>query len=393
MGSDADPNATPARFSWRPVLLTSSVLAVVTFRFLGDGGSGLGWIVGMTLAVVVPSWWWTRSLSLARHRALSQQHPSDDVVEVIGARNLRATLVKSGVLEPDGLRWWNSVTLSAVVTDESLSLWRGGRRPSSAADVPWLQVTDVGLDSASLSSAGPRPVAGVVIRSQWVLNIAPQRRLGSLLAGGDRATELLVILLRAHLEAARSVTRDGVTWTRTPGTGTESLALRTGDVPLPHDAVTDALHAFAAELRRELADTAEVETDDDDDEIDDEIDDDLEIEVVVIRPRRPQALFTGWTNTASGLVVYAGDGAQFGLPRDLGGLETLRATVRAVLDGHVDVGRAPGIAIYRIHLPDGSVREATVRSATAALLAWIWRPRPQWASASPYGTLDEATRE
>ena len=280
------------------------------------------------------------------------------------------------------------VTLSAVVTDEGLSLWRGGRRPSPAADVPWSQVTDVGVDSASLSSAGPRPVAGVVIRSQWVLNIAPQRRLGSLLAGGDRATELLVILLRAHLDAARSVTRDGVTWTRTPGTGTESLALQTNDVPLPHDAVTDALHAFAAELRRELADTAAVETDDDDDQTDD----DLEIEVVVIRPRRPQALFTGWTNAANGLHVFAGDGAQFGLPRDLGGLETLRATVRAVLDGHVDVGRAPGIAVYRIHLSDGSVREATVRSTAAALLAWIWRPRLQWASASPYGTLDEATR-
>ena len=106
MGPDADPNATPARFRWRPVLLTSSVLAVVTFRFLGDGGSGLVWVVGTTLALVVPLWW-TRSLGLARHRALSRKHPSDDVVEVIGARNLRATLVKSGVLEPEGLRWWN----------------------------------------------------------------------------------------------------------------------------------------------------------------------------------------------------------------------------------------------------------------------------------------------
>lgn len=381
MGPDADPNGTPATFSWRPILLTFGVVAAVTMRSLAGGWSDLGWIVGATLALMAVLWWWIRAHSLARHRALREQHPNDDVAEVVGAGDLRATLAASDLLEPGGLRWWHNVTLSAVVTDEGLTLWRGGRRPLLVADVPWARVTEVGVDSASLSSAGPRPVAGVMVRAQWVLHLAPQRRRGSLLAGGQRATELLVLLLRMHLDAARAASGDAVTWTRAPGTGAESLALQDGERPLPHDAVTEGLRAFAAELHDELADMAEVEADDDED-----------LEAVVLHPQQPLALATGWINDAEGLTVLAGDGAFLTVPRDLGGLQTVRTLVRAVLDGQVDVGRAPGISRYRIHLPDGSVLETTARTTAAALLAWIWRPRLQWAPAARYGATEDASR-
>lgn len=382
MGADDDPNAVPATLSWQPVLLTLVMVGAVTMRAMADGWSDLGWIVGAALALMAGLWWWIRAHSLARHRALSEQHPSDDVVEVVGARDLRATLAASDLLEPDGLRWWHNVTLSAVVTDEGLSLWRGGRQPVLVADVPWAQVTEVGIDSASLSSAGPRPVAGVMVRAQWVLHLAPQRRRGSLLGGGERATELLVVLLRAHLDAARSASGGAVTWTRAPGTGAASLALQDDDErPVPLDAVTEGLRAFAAELRDELADLAEVETDGDDD-----------AEVVVLHPQQPLALVTGWFNDASALAVLVGDGALVTVPRDLGGLETVRSLVRAALDGHVDVGRAPGVAGYRIHLPDGSVHEATARTPAAALLAWFWRPRLHWAPAARYGAAEDASR-
>lgn len=382
MGADDDPNAVPATLSWRPVLLTLGMVGAVTIRGVAGGWTDLGWIVGAALALMSVLWWWLRAHSLARHRTLGEQHPSDDVVEVVGARDLRATLAASDLLEPDGLRWWHNVTCSAVVTDEGLSLWRGGRRPVLVADVPWAQVTEVGIDSASLSNAGPRPVAGVMVRAQWVLHLAPQRRRGSLLAGGGRATELLVVLLRAHLDAARSASGGAVTWTRAPGSGDESLALQDDDErPIPLDAVTEGLRAFAAELRDELAGMAEVETDDDD-----------AAEVVVLHPQQPLALVTAWFNDASALAVLVGDGALVAVPRDLGGLETVRTLVRAVLDGQVDVGRAPGLASYRIHLPDGSVREATARTTAAAVLAWIWRPRLRWTPAARYRATEDASR-
>ncbi len=130
-----------------------------------------------------------------------ERFSDDDVVGALGATNLCATSRKAGVLRRDTLTWRSSLALSAMVSDTELELWGGGREPRQVAAVPWSEVDDVGGTDAALSSAGPRPVATVLLGNGYLVCVVPLHRVGGVVLGSVGATQLLIDVLRAHLDA------------------------------------------------------------------------------------------------------------------------------------------------------------------------------------------------
>jgi len=198
---DTDPNGAPLKFSRRPVLI-----AIVAVLGVGTALIGAGWpdgaIIGGAVALLLfGAWAHDIARQRARHPTIVSRRPYDDVVEVLGAQNLRATLKGAGLLKPHTVGPGITPSYSLVISDDGVELWRGGGEPVQVADIPWSQVDDVGPAQAALSSAGLRLTAGILLTTDYILCVVPLRRVGGFVPGSVGAAQRLIVVLRAHLEA------------------------------------------------------------------------------------------------------------------------------------------------------------------------------------------------
>jgi hypothetical protein len=199
---DTDPNGVAPRLSRRAIQPTAFVLVGMAGLVVGHGWGELGWGAAFTLVLFGLMWAWYGGRGRARRRVIAARFPDDDVVEVLGAMNLRATLKSLGLLRRRAVGRWVTPSFSMVISDVCIGLWRGGRRPVQALELPWMQVQEVGPAEASITTAGPRPVAGLRVHGDEVLCFVPVRRVGGILAGSVEATDMLIDALQAHHTAA-----------------------------------------------------------------------------------------------------------------------------------------------------------------------------------------------
>ena len=182
------------------------LIGVVAVLGLVTALVGAGWpdgaIIGGAVALLLFAVWaHDIARQRARHPTIVSRRPCDDVVEVLGAQNLRATLKGAGVLKPHTVGPGIAPSYSLVISDDGIELWRRGGEPVQVADIPWSQVDDVGPARAALSSAGLRLTAGILLTTDHILCVVPLRRVGGFIPGSVGAAQRLIVVLRAHLEA------------------------------------------------------------------------------------------------------------------------------------------------------------------------------------------------
>jgi hypothetical protein len=198
---DTDPNGAPWTFSRRPVVIGVLVVFGLTAASLQAGWPD-GAIIGGALALLVGlSWAHDIARQRARHPTIVSRRPYDDVVEVLGAQNLRATLKGAGLLKPHTVGPGITPSYSLVISDDGVELWRRGGEPVQVADIPWSQVDDVGPARAALSSAGLRLTAGILLTTDYIVCVVPLRRVGGFIPGSVGAAQRMIVVLRAHLDA------------------------------------------------------------------------------------------------------------------------------------------------------------------------------------------------
>ncbi|MBD3778172.1 MAG: hypothetical protein IE923_02755 [Micrococcales bacterium] len=145
------------------------------------------------------------------------------------------------------------------------------------------------------------------------------------------------------------------------------------EAPLPADGITDALHAFRAELAATLGDVASVTWDGD-----------LTVEGCNVEPAAESAVSVGWVHSAEDIVATLGRAPGWDLPRSPDGLKTLHAIVDAAVHGEVEVGTGRGLTVYRVRTPGGTVLEDTHEGLAGFLMSMPWKPRLRWATATAY---------
>lgn len=198
---DTDPNGAPLTFSRRPVLIALVALPALAAALFGAGWPDGGIIGGAVALLLFGIWAYDMVRQRARHPAIVSRRPYDDVVEVLGAQNLRATMKRAGVLKPHTVAAGITPSYSLVISDDGVELWRRGGDPVQVADIRWADVDDVGPAEAALSSAGPRLAAGILLTNDYVLSLVPLRRVGGFVPGSVGAAQRLIVVLRAHLDA------------------------------------------------------------------------------------------------------------------------------------------------------------------------------------------------
>ncbi|WP_028051168.1 hypothetical protein [Cellulomonas sp. URHD0024] len=166
----------------RQVLILRWVLigAAILYILLRSGGES-GPVILAVVAVLVPlligvTTLVSRSVTGGRHRAVVAARPGVEVIEVWGARGLRAALSAAGV--PATKVRKNAATgLSMVLLDQGVELWTG--RASNAAVLmllPWSAVVAVDESRGSITNDGTRAAVMLVTTLGQRLLLVPRSR-------------------------------------------------------------------------------------------------------------------------------------------------------------------------------------------------------------------------
>lgn len=105
---------------------------------------------------------------------------------------------------------------------------------------------------------------------------------------------------------------------------------------------------------------------------------------VEVMPAVKDAVRVWWTHSSEEINVGFDDCTGWDLPRSPASVEIVHAIVNAAVAGAVDIGAGRGVKVYRVRMPDGSVREDTYEGLAGVLLAMPWKPRLRWRAATPY---------
>lgn len=371
---ETDPNDAGPSLRLR-LTLVATVLAATAGWLLGTAGAP-ALVVVSAIALLGLVWLALAIPGRARNRVLRERYPEYDVVEVLAATDLRATLRVTGFLEPGALRRWHTLVFSLVLSDTGFTVWRGGRNPVQVCAVPWPFVRDIAAGTATLPQAGPRPVAGLAIGTpDWRVNLVPLRRVGAMSPGAGQAIDRLIAAVRAHRDAS-TVTLPSTPPRRPPANAPDGAHLASWP-DAPRDAITAALKTLAADLRTRLAPVADVITSPPDRDGHHEGD-------ATARPLAIGAVTIWWGQTADALRFGIGLAGGWELARDEHGVTELRQAIDAVVAGDVELGRGLGVWACRLHLPDGTSREDCRSAPPAAQRRTLSRPQLQWSKAAPY---------